>query len=186
MTEPISDRMEREAVALAQALPREIEPPPEAWAAIHAQLGVQQSGMAPRLAWWQRPAFLAAAGLLLVVASSAVTASLLRDRAERTPAPMVVRSGSNGVAFAEFTSRENHYLEIVHTLVAAIEDETSGLSPETIATIRANLLVIDAAILETRQALAEDPANRQLMDILSATYEKKVDLLRRTNAMARS
>ena len=46
--------------------------------------------------------------------------------------------------------------------------------------------VIDAAILEARQALAQDPSNRELMEILSTTYTQKIDLLERSAEMGRS
>ncbi|HUF64524.1 MAG TPA: hypothetical protein VMM17_00970, partial [Gemmatimonadaceae bacterium] len=76
--------------------------------------------------------------------------------------------------------------QTVNGLNQLIAESESQLSPETVRTIRASLLVIDAAIIEVRQALAEDPANAQLLEILESNYEKKVDLLRRTTAMARS
>ena len=43
--------------------------------------------------------------------------------------------------------------------------------------------MIDAAILEARQALAADPANKTLIDMLSKSYSQKVDLLQRTTEM---
>jgi len=44
---------------------------------------------------------------------------------------------------------------------------------------------IDEAILEARNALARDPANKMLIEMLSGTYRQKVDLLRRTTEMTR-
>ena len=43
--------------------------------------------------------------------------------------------------------------------------------------------MIDAAIIEARRALAQDPSNKALMEMLAASYSQKVDLLKRTTAM---
>jgi hypothetical protein len=59
------------------------------------------------------------------------------------------------------------------------------LAPETVVQLRASLRTIDEAILEARNALARDPANRVLIEMLSASYRQKVDLLRRTTEMTR-
>jgi hypothetical protein len=179
----------KELLELTAALPRESEPPASAWDEIRTQLTEPGSYRLRPAAAWQRPAFLAAAAVLLVAASAAVTSVVLtRDRLPAAFAPVAARpAGSEGTtALAALALRENQYLETVNALNQLIEASESGLAPETIRTIRASLLVIDAAILEVRQALAEDPANAQLLDILEANYEKKVDLLRRTTAMARS
>jgi hypothetical protein len=191
---PDTDDRERTLLELTRALPREVVPPARVWTAIQAEATpAARAAPAPArapLRFWQRPALLAAAALLLVAGSSAATASfvLLANRGAGASIPGRAGTGatSSPSLFAEFAARENDYLHQVNTLVAVVEDEANGLSPETIATIRANLLVIDAAILEVRRALADDPANRRLVEILASTYEKKVDLLRRTGAMARS
>jgi hypothetical protein len=191
---PETDDRERTLLELTRALPREVAPPARVWKAVQAEATSAARAAPGRarapLRFWQRPALLAAAALLLVAGSSAVTASFVL-RANRGAGASIQGQAGTGAAsspslFAEFAARENDYLHQVNTLVAVVEDEANGLSPETIATIRANLLVIDAAILEVRRALADDPANRRLVEILASTYEKKVDLLRRTGAMARS
>jgi hypothetical protein len=51
--------------------------------------------------------------------------------------------------------------------------------------LKASLRTIDEAILEARNALARDPANAMLIEMLSSTYRQKVDLLRRTTEMTR-
>jgi hypothetical protein len=59
------------------------------------------------------------------------------------------------------------------------------LAPETVAQLKASLRTIDEAILEGRGALARDPANKLLIEMLSASYRQKVDLLRRSTEMTR-
>lgn len=52
------------------------------------------------------------------------------------------------------------------------------LDPATVAVIDRNLHVIEAAIAQTRAALAADPASRFLNERLSTALDKKVELLR--------
>ena len=68
-------------------------------------------------------------------------------------------------------------------LSALIERGQTELSPETIVKLKESLRVIDGAIVEARRALAADPGNKLLIEMLSASYSQKVDLLRRTTAM---
>lgn len=191
------DRPDREGLrelrALTERLPREMDPPAGAWEAVRAQMARDESGFTQppgRPALWQRPEFLVAAALLLVAGSSAVTYLGFKDRA----APMIATGpvvAPNAAAtavstLAQFTGRENEYLRRVNGLVAIMESSDAELAPETVAKVKASLAVIDAAILEARAALAGDPANRALVEMLESTYEMKLDLLQRTTEMARS
>jgi hypothetical protein len=183
-------------------LPREIAPPAEAWFAIRAEIESAKSPAVARRsgnpAYWQRPAFLAAAALVLVAGSSIATAVALGRRAvtptqtvasqnppeqESNPAP---RASGAPATLAEFTVVENDYISTTNRLSAILESKDTELSPETIAKLKESLRIIDAAILEARRALAEDPANKQLIEMLSTSYNQKVDLLKRTTEMGRS
>ena len=141
---------------------------------------------------WHRPVFLAAAGLLLVAGSSLITVVALRQ--ERSTVPMAAaRQSASGVAhasgpatLAEFASVENDYIGTANQLSAILESEKTTFSPETVAKLKQSLRIIDGAILEARRALAADPANRNLVDMLNTSYNQKLDLLRRTTEMGRS
>jgi hypothetical protein len=144
------------------------------------------------IAFWQRPIFLAAAALLLVAGSSVLTTVALDRRATSTPrvgqmpSAAIATDNNNGPAsLAQFTVVESDYLRAVNDLSATLESEQGSLSPETIAKLRESIKVIDAAILEARNALAADPSNRTLIQMLANSYEQKVDLLKRTTEMAR-
>ena len=52
------------------------------------------------------------------------------------------------------------------------------LDSSTIAIIEKNLQIIDAAIAQSRSALARDPASRMLDQQLTHALDKKVELLR--------
>jgi len=195
----------RDLMNEVEALPRSIEPPAGAWAKIRAEIEASgtssesesdvglQSKRSARVAFWQRPIFLAAAALLLVAGSSAVTAIAINRRGTST-IPRAAQSriattaaDSNGgpASLAQFTLVESDYLRAVNDLSATLESDQGSLSPETIAKLRESIKVIDAAILEARNALAADPANRTLIQMLANSYEQKVDLLKRTTEMAR-
>jgi hypothetical protein len=193
----------RDLMNEVEALPRSIEPPADAWAKIRAEIEAGGNDRADietlsrpprRIAFWQRPMFLAAAALLLVAGSSAVTAIALNRRGASTTPRVVQTSGtgsttagtnSGPASLAQFTVVESDYLRAVNDLSATLESEQGSLSPETIAKLRESIKVIDAAILEARNALAADPANRTLIQMLATSYEQKVDLLKRTTEMAR-
>lgn len=195
MTDDMLDEARlRELRELTDRLPREIEPPAEAWDAIRAQVARDEAGVLnPRAAKpihvWQRSPFLIAASLLLVVGSSAVTYVSTKG-GDSAPVPIANRSAGNAAAgtvsaLTQFTGKENEYLRRVNGLVAIMESEVE-LAPETVAKVKESLAVIDAAILEARAALARDPANGALIEMLESTYEMKLDLLERTTEMARS
>lgn len=168
-------------------LPRSIEPPAGSWAKIKGEIEARPA-RAARIAWWQRPVFLAAAALLLVATSSIITTIAMNRRANG-PAPQIARAAldtSNGKAsLAQFTAKESDYLRTVNDLSAILDAQEESLSPATKKTLRESIRIIDAAILEARNALAADPANRTLMEMLANSYEQKVDLLKRTTEMAR-
>jgi hypothetical protein len=86
---------------------------------------------------------------------------------------------------AAFTIEENNYLRTASTLQDLLDQQQGVLAPETVAQLKASLRTIDEAILEARNALARDPANRMLVEMLSASYRQKVDLLRRSTEMTR-
>ena len=193
--EPLNDDMLRDLQRRTAELPREIAPPPEAWAEIKAQIDVDSASRGVssigRRALWQRPSLLAAAAILLVAGASITTALLINGRLKANGATSVAKSdtaSTSGIpaTLAEFTAVENDYISTANHLSEVIESGQADLAPETVAKLRESLLVIDAAILEARRALAADPANKALMEILSTSYSQKVDLLRRTAEMGRS
>jgi hypothetical protein len=190
MTEDTIDQDKlRDLLARTAELPREIEPPAEAWGVIRSAL---EEPVKHPIAFWQRPAFLIAASLTLGAASSLITGVVLSRGA--APSSMAIETSVRSesvsreapASLAEFTARENQFISSANQLTSMIESGEVQLTPQTIAKLRESVRVIDAAILEARRALAEDPANTQLMEMLSTSYTQKVDLLERTAQMGRS
>jgi anti-sigma-K factor RskA len=177
----------------AADLPQEIDPPADAWLNIRAAIehdkqAVSVDRIDPRRGFWQRPYVMAAAVVLVAVLSSATTAIYLgaRNDAERVGSS-AVDSGSTGTAatLAAFTIEENTYLRNVAVLQDMLDQQEATLAPETVAQLKSSLRTIDEAILEARNALARDPANKTLIEMLSGNYRQKVDLMRRTTELAR-
>jgi hypothetical protein len=73
----------------------------------------------------------------------------------------------------------------IDMLQKIVSQRESQLDSSTVAIIRKNLQIIDAAIEQSRAALARDPASRMLDERLTHTLDKKVELLR-TAAMLRA
>lgn len=193
MTDDILDENQlRNLAARTAQLPREIAPPEEAWSAIRTAMESPAQAHAGKLvatAIWQRPAFLAAAALLLVAGSSAITAVAIGGRpgAQADSTVIAAHPAADAPAtLAEFAALENDYIGTANRLSAMLESEQVELSPVTLERVKESLRVIDAAILEARRALAEDPGNPQLVEMLTATYGQKIDFLRRTTEMGRS
>jgi anti-sigma-K factor RskA len=180
---------------LAQAadLPRSIDPPAEAWSNIRAVIERDKQAVAAHsssaIHLWRRPYALAAAAALLVIMSSAGTALYMSSRASNGSSASAVASSPTGGAtpatLAAFTIEENTYLRNVAVLQDLLDQQEASLAPETVAQLKASLRTIDEAILEARNALARDPANKMLIEMLSGTYRQKVDLMRRTAEMTR-
>ncbi|MBA2627035.1 MAG: zf-HC2 domain-containing protein [Gemmatimonadales bacterium] len=170
---------------LTLGLASSIEPPHDLWPAVATRLrprsdaedagirpigirsdGIRGKGIRPRMA-----ALLAAAAVVLVVGSSVITMAVVRGR----DGGRAVEASAPGI--------EAGYVSASASLLRAIESEKSGLSPETIATLERNLGVIDAAIAESKAALAGDPGNRALSALLWASYRQKVSLLQQVNRL---
>ena len=59
-----------------------------------------------------------------------------------------------------------------------VDERRAELDPVTIQVLEKNLKLIDAAISESKAALAKDPASAFLMDRLTHAYDTKLQLLR--------
>ena len=162
----------------SRALPAEIAPPPEIWSAVQQRLAPAMS-LGTRRVW-----LLAAAALLLVAVSSAVTALLVRR-----PQAVAVRHDEPAAPLAAVRlpvaarAVDADYQAVIRELDESLAQRRAQLSPGTIAKVEASLRVVDQAIGEARRALAADPANRDLVDLLAASYERKLELLRQASEL---
>lgn len=162
------ERHLRRILAQAAALPREVAPPRDLWAGIAERIEAERRA---RPAWWA-PVGLAVAAILVV----GMAAALLHRNAPIGPSvmttPVSLDSTSIGAA-------EQEYEQAASALMAALQGRRDTLSPETLASVEKNLLVMDQALSEVRAALGRDPGNPELTRMLVSTHRKKVETLRR-------
>lgn len=173
----------------AAGLPKSIEPPADAWQGIRAAIERDKVAVAAHHdSGSQRRAFAIAAALLLAAAISSIGTALYLNGRNNDQSRVAAESsavGGNTATLAAFTIEENTYLRNVAVLQDMLDQQEGSLAPETVAQLKASLRTIDEAILEARNALARDPANKTLIKMLSGNYRQKVDLLRRTTEMTR-
>jgi hypothetical protein len=174
--------------ARARDLPAEIDPPSNAWSNIRTAIerdvaAIRVTGKTPR-ARWQRPLGIAAAFVVVAALSSGGTYLYLRDRGAH-PSSSSVGQEATPATLAAFTLQENDFLRNAAILQDLLDQQEGALAPETVAQLKASLRTIDEAILEARNALARDPANKMLVEMLTGNYRQKLDLLKRTTEMTR-
>lgn len=182
----------RSLLSTAKAVPAAIDPPADAWPAISGKIErgkVVTLPYALRPSSYGRPARLAVAAILLVVASSAVTVQVLRRSAAQPNVGPTFTDAAlpDTLALpASLVRMERGYLKTVDELTAALNESRAKLAPETVRVVERNLKIIDDAISEARAALSRDPASEVLRDVLSKNYQQKVDLLRRASVRAQT
>ena len=159
----------RALVAGAAALPKTVEPSRDLWATIEPRI-VQRATWNVQRVWWRGA--LAAAAVLVI-------ASGLYRLLPPSTAPYRPAGQGWAAAQADFDRATNELLLILAA-------QRGRLRPETVAVVERNLAVIDAAIAESRAALACDPANAELQHLWAAAARQKVELLRWATRVAAS
>ncbi len=158
------------------ALPRSLEPPRDLWPAIDRALdqppleepGVRRLPAATRRTpsprWLRAPA-LAAAAIVLVVVTAALTILILRG------SDTAMARKLKGMPPVATTPAGDSSEDLLRAL------EAQGVPPETMAIVERNLAVIDVAITELEAALAEDPDNQELAAMLVSTHRRRTELI---------
>lgn len=154
----------------AAQLPHVVAPKRDLWPEIAEQL-VQKSALP-----WLRWARFAAAAVLLVAASSAVTVFYMQ-KTMTVPVVVVQAESETSPALAAFHASEKTYSTAIEQLTETLHQRRTALAPETVAAIETNLKVIDEAIRASRVALDADPNNQASVHSILAMYKRKVDLL---------
>jgi len=183
----------RRILERAMELPKSIDPPAEAWSNIRSAILRDEKLPASRAggiggAFWRVPWVMAAAAVVVAALSSTTTALYLNSRAASRTASTAIGSSTEIAtpeSLAAFTIEENNYLRQASMLQDLLDQQESSLAPETVAQLKTSLRTIDEAIAEARNALARDPSNKLLVEMLSANYKQKVDLLRRSTEITR-
>jgi len=151
----------RALLGAAAALPRSIAPKRNLWTTIEGRIVQSVPGNVQRALW---PGALAAAALLVIALAL-----------YRLLPPSAAHYRPVGQGWVTVQADVDRATEELSRILAAERDR---LRPETVALLERNLAVIDAAIAESRAALARDPANAELHHLFSAAARQKVELLR--------
>ena len=172
-----------------------LEPGRDLWPGIAAQLEPRdaQATSRPRRAWlWQA----AAAAVLLVAGSSLLTATLLDTRradgtmatatTPTTPATSAVPTGAAAVpaAYGAGARLDPDYLAARRQLTALLETRMASLPESTRAKLEANLAEMRHAALQINAALAEQPGDPLLEELLLKTYQDELAVLANVNQLA--
>ncbi len=158
----------RALVAGAAALPKRIEPARELWTGVANRIGKRERGKGK--GWW-RTALAAAAALVIGFAIYRLLPS--------SPA-------LDGPSGEGWEAVQAEYDEAGAQLRDALASQRDRLEPATVALLQRNLGVIDAAIRESRDALARDPGNVELRGLVASAARAKVELLRWATRVATS
>jgi hypothetical protein len=167
---------ERIEAALA-SLPRELQPARDLWPDIESRL--EPRGR--RGAWaWQ-----AAAALALVAVSSLITANLVR-RADtpvaRTYAPDP-QAQVTKAAFGPSYSLNAEYDTARRQLATDLGQRLAGLPPSARQKLEANLAEMHRAAAEINAALARQPGDPLLEELLLNTYQDELGVLASVNQL---
>ena len=144
----------------ARGLPRTIEPGSDLWTGIARRIGKRETGNGKR--WWR--------GALAAAATLVIGFALYRLL---PPSTVLSRPEGRG-----WVAVQAEYQQATDELTRTLATERDRLAPATRALLERNLGVIDAAIRESRDALARDPGNVELRGLFAAAARQKVELLR--------
>jgi anti-sigma factor RsiW len=91
----------------------------------------------------------------------------------------LVSEPDTGASLVTVVDSAHAYEREAQILLDKLELERAMLRPEAREALDRDLRVVDVAIAELKEAVAHDPANPALRQLLAASYRQKVDLLKR-------
>ncbi len=177
----------RKVVARAKSLEHR---PPKAdlWSGIHARLtpgrrpGVNRDATAR--SWrvsFNVPQLIAASVALIMLSAGGMWMALRKGQSVSTTQVTPLPDGANGVPVAVWTGRTD---AAIADLQNVFDRNKSRLDTSTVRVVTQAFATIDRAIAEARTALQADPSDTYLNLHLADTMRRKLELLRRVNALA--
>ncbi len=170
---------------LANQLPKAVAPNRDLWPgierAIESSVPAQRSS---RPSMWVQ----AAAVLLLVGGSSALTYSVVTSGGisptpNNAPVGQLVFEPVSG-SFGSQYNLGPDYQDARRDLASRLNDELDQMDPDTRTNIENNLQTIQDAIADINRALADEPDNVLLQEMLLDTYRDELSLMRRIDGMS--
>lgn len=182
---------ELDAISAEAAQLSDLAPSRDLWSGIEARLGApavvasDDATVAGRIQpRWRATTLVqfAAAAALLVTVTSTVTWKLATERGAPLAFTEQSLPGGDPEASALYLASLNASVSQMDQEIAALQTIVSErrreLDPRTVSVLEANLKVIDAAIAESRAALAADPSSQFLASQFTRAYSSKLTLLR--------
>jgi hypothetical protein len=182
MSDPGRNAGERLEHMLA-ALPQDIEPQRDLWPDIAAQIEAGR-GSGTRRWMWQL-----AAGLVLVVCSSLLTAGLLQRReptASQRPAEAVQEPATVRVGFGPGQALDAEYVAARQQLADLLAQRIDTLPASARSKLESNLAEMRRAAAEINAALELQPGDPLLEELLLTTYQAELGVLANVNQLART
>ena len=126
-----------------------------------------------RISWlWLAPAGVAAA---VVIALFALPGNHAK------PDQQAAAVADTGTTLVSVVDSSYAYEREAQALLDKLELQRALLRPDAAVALDRDLKVVDVAIAELKDAVARDPANPALRQLLAASYRQKVDLLKRAS-----
>jgi hypothetical protein len=165
--------------ALLHSLPREVEPGRDLWPHIESQLEIRPRRRGP--AW----ALQAAAAVVLVVASSLITASLVRRDSAPTAQVSAPAAAMPVVpaAFGQPRGLGTRYESARQELERDLEQRMPSMPASARQKLLANLAEMRRAADEINTALARQPGDPLLEELLLNTYQDELGVLASVNQL---
>jgi hypothetical protein len=183
-----------ELMGAARRLPRGIAPKRDLWpgiaGAIEAEAGEERSTTPSRGGpGWNRIFAQAAAVVLLVGGSSGVTWFAMKQDAQpvaAVPSEEALRFEPVAGSFGSQYHLGPEFMDARNELAVRLDEELARLSPATRVEVETSLETIRAAIMEINLALAEEPGNALLQQLLVNAYHDELAVMSRVDGIANS
>lgn len=180
------NKFDDELMAQAAKLAAPVQPERDLWPEIEQAIS---EPVRPNRSVWNSVWAQAAAVVLLVGGSSGITYMAVSDGGDSaTPV-----GGTQTLIFepvsGSFGSQYNlgpDYQDARRDLATKLEEELESLSPDTRQDVQANLETIRQAIRDINLALAEEPDNVMLQEMLLDMYRDELSLMNRVDWITRT
>jgi hypothetical protein len=177
MNEKDETTIDDEMMMQAAKLPKGIAPERDLWPGIESAIAAPA---APERNLWREGWARAAAVVLLVAGSSSITYMMMSEPAAVSSpvreAPTLIFESVSG-SFGPQYNLGPDYLDARRNLAGGLEEKLSALPEETRTAVTANLATIRQAIIDINQALANEPDNVLLQELLLDSYREELDLM---------
>lgn len=174
---------DKELMARAAKLATSVKPERDLWPEIEQAISAP---VRPGRSGWNSVWAQAAAVVLLVGGSSGITYLAVNDSNDPT-VPMVA---PQALVFepvsGSFGSQYNlgpDYQDARRSLAAKLDDDLENLAPEAREAVLTNIETIRQAIDDINRALAEEPGNVMLQELLLNTYRDELSLMIKVNGI---